>query len=811
MTQPNSLWRRAAALAVASLALSVGSTAAPATKGPPKGSDMDYGPFLSYSVLKPQLPPATQPAGAKKKPAPKKEPGDPTPPWKAGDLMATKGIVVKLPGDAAVCFDTDTCRYAGAWTGGWLDISKCNLTHVQGPLPTIAKGTLVYTTPDAPGWAKAGSFSDPRHPNTDKRVNSGEGPLPKEWAHYRGMYRDGEKVVFAYSVGGVEVLDMPGAISEGGRTILTRTIRIERCTQPITLRACGDAEATGALAEKANHAAALTKGADLIATGLVGDAPAGVVVKPEGGQAVDVTIPASSSLPVQFTLATITDRTPAVEKAFATLHALKLTPDNPASHTKGGPALWLQEIESTGSKAKDEKGAYVVDTAGLPTENPWKSWIKVGGFDFFADGRCAFCTLNGDVWVTTSPLTGGLGKTAWKRFAAGLYEPLGLRIVEGKIHVLGRDQITILHDLNGDNEADFYENFNNDAVCDANYHSFHYELQTDADGNFYYAVTGNQMPLAKPDSACVIKVSKYGDTCEVVSSGLRAANGMGSGPNGEITVSDNQGHWTPASPIYVVKPGAFFGYHGDPRKVSKAEFAQDEQKRPHDDPPLCWVPYKWDNSSGSEVWAAEKDFGPLSGRMLHTSYGKSAVFEVLAEQVDGVWQGGAVPLPLTFESGIMRGRVNPADHTVWFGGLKGWQTNAGKDACLQRVRYTGKPFVLPTEMHVTANGIQLKFPVELDAESAKDPGAYSMEVWCFHRTENYGSDDYKVSDPETKGRDALDVKAIELSPDKRTLLLKFDGLKPVPQYQLTGHINAADGTPIKLQVGGTINVIGHRK
>jgi hypothetical protein len=479
--------------------------------------------------------------------------------------------------------------------------------------------------------------------------------------------------------------------------------------------------------------------------------------------------------------------------------------------TSGGPALWPELITAAGFQSTDAKRPYVVDTAGLPSGNPWKSWIKIGGFDFFPDGRCAFCTMNGDVWLTTAPLTGDLAKTTWKRFAAGLYEPLGLRIVEGKIHVLGRDQITILHDLNGDNEADFYENFNNGAVCDANYHSFHYDLQTDADGNFYYAVTGNQMPLAKPDSACVIKVSKYGDTCEVVATGLRAANGLGAGPNGEITVADNQGHWTPASPIYVVKPGAFYGYHGDPRKVSKQEFAADEAKRPHTDPPLCWVPYKWDNSAGGQVWAPQEGFGPLSGHMLHTSYGKSAIFEILPEQVDGVWQGGAVPLDLHFDSGVMRGRVNPVDHTVWLGGLRGWQTNAGKDACLQRVRYTGKAFVLPTEMHVTDQGLRLTFPVELDPESAKDPGSYSMEVWCFHRTENYGSDDYKVSDPQTKGHDALDVKSAELSPDKHTLLLKIDGLKPVPQYQLTGHINAADGTPIKLQVAGTINVIGHEK
>ena len=37
----------------------------------------------------------------------------------------------------------------------------------------------------------------------------------------------------------------------------------------------------------------------------------------------------------------------------------------------------------------------------------------------------------------------------------------GLVIADGKAYVLGRDQITRLHDLNGDGEADFYECFSN--------------------------------------------------------------------------------------------------------------------------------------------------------------------------------------------------------------------------------------------------------------------------------------------------------------------------------------------------------------
>jgi hypothetical protein len=60
----------------------------------------------------------------------------------------------------------------------------------------------------------------------------------------------------------------------------------------------------------------------------------------------------------------------------------------------------------------------------------------------------------GEVW-TVSGLDDKLEHLRWRRFATGLIQPLGLRVVDGLIHVLGRDQITRLHDLNGDGEADF--------------------------------------------------------------------------------------------------------------------------------------------------------------------------------------------------------------------------------------------------------------------------------------------------------------------------------------------------------------------
>ena len=79
---------------------------------------------------------------------------------------------------------------------------------------------------------------------------------------------------------------------------------------------------------------------------------------------------------------------------------------------------------------------------------PYKSWMRFGGMDFFSDGHtAAICTWSGDVWIV-SGIDDKLDHVKWRRFAAGLFQTLGLKIVNDEVYVLGRDQITRLHDLN---------------------------------------------------------------------------------------------------------------------------------------------------------------------------------------------------------------------------------------------------------------------------------------------------------------------------------------------------------------------------
>lgn len=759
-------------------------TAGAATrKNPPNatpGGQMDYGPFLCSSVLR-----AEPPKGARLGTEP---------------VLAAKGITIDVGHNSAVCFDTDTVRLAAGWTGGFLDLSRTNLAELKGDLAPRPAGQIQFGTRIGPGWAKSGSFADPRP--------GACGPLPAGWAHYKGLYRHGRQIVLSYSVGATDVLELPGSFASQDDVAFTRSFHIGKSATPLEVLVY-DGAGTGSIISlgsmpgggttaPAEGSAAIVADADHSTAVAVVGAPRDAELKVLEKSRIVLRLPSiDSAAAFKVVIAPLSKS--AVGRFPDFLRAAGPVEDLP-SLCHGGPALWKEPITTHGRRST-ENAAYVVDTIGIPDDNPWHSWMRPGGFDFFSDGRCAVCTMNGDVWIV-SGIDADLQHITWKRFAAGLYEPLGLKIVNDRLYVLGRDQITILHDLDDDGEADFYENFFNGGVTSPIYHAFTFDLQADSHGDFWYVVDGNAVPLNVPMHGCVMKVLKDGSRGEVIATGLRAANGTAIGPHDEFVCADNQGNWTPVCRINLVKRGGSYGFNGDPRVTTSADIAHERKTY---DPPLCWIPYEKDNCTGGQVFATDPRWGPLSGHMLSTSYGKCRLFLVSWEEIDGLPQGGTIELPLQFTSGIMRARVNPADGQVYVCGLKGWQTSANRDGCLQRVRYTGKPVHSPEDVHVKHDGIEIHFTCPLDPTTAADEQSYAVEQWNYRWSAKYGSSKYKISQPTQVGTDEVQIKSVRLLPDHQTVFLEIPSLRPVMQMGIQMHVIAADSAPIESEADLTIN------
>lgn len=737
-----------------------------------------------------------------------------------------KGIVVALGKDtnAFICYDTDLMRVSLAWTGDYLKFGNY-MKEIVHPQPPEVAGTPVFGTKPGPGWAKAGILKDPR-PNA-------QGPLPAEWAKHRGVYLHERNVIFSYTVGKSEVLEMPGLEMANGQQLFTRTIQI---TKPTAQRIL----VSGGLPESASGTATGERAALVLDDLGTADAPAslGVALIGAPDAAVEanngeVTVRLSGKEKEAFQIVVWKGTTADAAKFRFALGKIKNSADLRAL-TKGGPARWSEPVITKGALATSGgDGPYVVDVLTEPVPNPWKMNTFIGGFDFFPDGRAAVCTFHGDVWIV-SGIDDKLEKLTWRRFATGMFQPLGVKVVGGKVYVTGRDQITRLHDLNGDGEADFYENFNNDTVVTPNYHEFCLDLQTDKAGNFYYAKGSPWTPDVKsPHQGTMLKVSKDGSKLEVYATGLRAPNGMGMGPNDELTVSDNQGHWMPASKLNLVKKGGFYGMtpaaHREMTLVrdgtnivmdpSDAKLRAELKIPPFDgkapiptgyDQPIAWLPMNMDNSSGGQVWATTSKWGPLKNHMLFMSYGRGTLFHVMTEEVDGVTQAGMVKFPLKFQTGLMRGRVHPKDGQVYVSGLRGWQTDGTKEGGLYRVRYTGKPVHTPLELHALKDGLQIQFTGELDAASATDLASYAVEQWNYTYSGSYGSPEHSVTDAKVRKHDKVEVKSARLAKDKKTVLIEITGFQPANQMKIKMSLKAADGTEINQEIYNTVHKLGSK-
>jgi hypothetical protein len=754
-------------------------------------------------------------------------------PWNATDLgsfhsgcmkvkfygeeqVVAKGIAIKV-GEGSVLFDPELMRWSAAWSGGFIEFPR-GRGGLEGTIKPVGEGHF-GTTP-ALGWSAGEIAPDPRP--------GGQGNLPKEAVKWRGLFTHGEKVVLAYDVAKASVFEVPGFSPD--RKVFTRTFTVSALPAPHQVLLAQLPSAVGAPAGDGSVVIeAPGEGGAVRALAVkIAGAPNGAKLSVASEGRVVLQLPKLTS-PATFTAAIWAGPKQDLPDLAGLIPGREALP-KPADLIKGGPARWGQPLVTQG-KLSDTDDAYVIDEIPLPEDNPFKSWMRPGGHDFLPDGRCVLANISGDVWLVDG-LDEKLEEVTWKRIATGLCQPLGCKVVDGKVYVLGRDQITRLHDLNGDGEVDFYENFNNDCVATDNYHEFALDLQTDQAGNFYFAKGSPWQPnVTSPHQGCMVKVSKDGSKLEIFATGLRAPNGLGMGPGDELTCSDNQGHWMPANRLNLVKQGGFYGMVPAAqreltfRRVDGTEFkanpSTDAARREHKtnfwgdakqpvptlhDPPLVWLPMNVDNSPGGEVWAPKNGkWGALDGAMLHLSYGRCILYNVLQEEVDGVAQGAVVRLAGKFSSGIMRGRFHPKDGQLYVSGLSVWQSDAAKVGCFSRVRFTGKASPQPVGIRTMKNGVAVTFSAPLDAASAADAENWSAERWNYRWTGAYGSRDYSVSDPEREGKELMLIDKAEVSADGRTVTLVLQDLRPADQMKLSYRIKSADGIDLRNEIYQTIH------
>ena len=207
-----------------------------------------------------------------------------------------------------------------------------------------------------PGWSKAGSFSDPRElPKVFGASTVPYGPLPKEWAQYRGLYRNGERVTVWYTVGAAEILECPGIEGEGEGAALTRSFHV---------RSAGEAS-TLLVAEVLEDAALEERDGCVVLRDNAGKADSRLVLHAVGmpmGARWKLIAPGKLGLELppfkggeRFKIAHSKSTADGVEKCIASLKASP-APEDLTAFLKPGKLLWPKTVQTQG-QIGSESGA----------------------------------------------------------------------------------------------------------------------------------------------------------------------------------------------------------------------------------------------------------------------------------------------------------------------------------------------------------------------------------------------------------------------------------------------------------------------
>jgi glucose/arabinose dehydrogenase len=452
------------------------------------------------------------------------------------------------------------------------------------------------------------------------------------------------------------------------------------------------------------------------------------------------------------------------------------------------PQSDLQQLESR---------YYAVDYLAPPKAEI----LEVGGLDFLPDGRLAVSTRRGQVWLVENPLAADPADARFHLFAEGLFEGLGLKVVEGEIYVMQRGELSRLRDADGDGACDHVDTVADGWGLSGNYHEFGYGLPVDDDGNFYASLNvaffepkwwhGKSV---MPWRGWVLKIAPDGTTTPFAH-GFRSPCGIDRNAAGDLFVTDNQGDWMAVSPIFHVRQGGFYGH---PASLAWTPEYRDAQAEPSDTAPpaaaaqrapaAMWLPYKWSRSPGNLVEdASGGKFGPFGGQQFLAELTNGMLVRVMLEKVRGEYQGAAIPFRQKLGSAC---RVRFADDGTLFVGLtnRGWGGYPPASG-IARVRWTGEvPFEIE-RVHLVEGGFEVSFTKPLEMVKPMLPGTARVQQYDYDYWWEYGSPVRHVVERR--------IASTAMSADRKALILKVEDLAPAMMASIEFFgLKDANGAPL---------------
>lgn len=484
--------------------------------------------------------------------------------------------------------------------------------------------------------------------------------------------------------------------------------------------------------------------------------------------------------------------------------------------TNAGVKRVIDNTERPGLRQKVE-GVY--PSLSIATLHPPEDKVPVGGLATLSDGTLVVALFdarslkwprpprepNGQLWLFYNP-AGEPDEVRRELIAEELYEPAGVCVVDGSIYVSQRSEITRFDQDKNTNQwigttiASGWETTDFHALSFGLVH----EPQPDGHPGFLYMAKGTGLGLKKnpPNHGAVWRVDlskPSGSNVEAVSGGHRTPNGLGWGPDGTLLVTDNQGEYTPANELNVVRKGSFYGFFHEveadaaPSPFQPDSYESDDRQQVTE--AAVWLPQDEIGNSPTQPLLIPPGW-LFAGQLLVGDMRYGGITRVSLEQVGGSWQGAAYRFTQGCNGGVNRLAFGPQGE-LYAGAIGGdhastwsWVNPAGKKTYhgLQRLTLNGRTTFDIERVSLVPGGFEVQFTKPIDPAWLRDVSNYQLTQWTYEATPEYGGPKRDV--------ELLQVSKATPSPDSMSVTLTVDGLKTDRVVHLLMDPTSTDGNAI---------------
>ncbi len=402
--------------------------------------------------------------------------------------------------------------------------------------------------------------------------------------------------------------------------------------------------------------------------------------------------------------------------------------------------------------------------------------FQTGGMAMLANGNMLELDYNGTLYLVT-----GLDSARTVKRTAlplvGLPEALGLLVRNNREVYINTSSTVWSYDFDGTNLTQKKELLRIPAR--AGFYAWNSDLEMDS--TYLYCNFGNRGTVSLYNWKTQAWQLDY-------AMAMRNSNGMGKDDSGRIWFSDNQGNYRPATPIFLLKPGKYYGIPtsattGLPLPVanwtSGAANMQFSLGPVADSMPykndMVWIPYAGMSQSATDIHFMKS--GPFKGQALIGDNRTGHINRMMVEKVDGQMQGAVVRMTGGMEGPIYR-IVEDNKGNFYLGALG---TNSAYWSWCTRYdgfqRMTFKPdFIGSTTYNdvytvsLVKNGLLVSFTSDISADFLS-PANYKAYVFTYMKSlwGYYGG--------PKKDSTLLNITSI-VKRSNREILINMNGLLP---------------------------------